>query len=429
MYSIRVATTDDRETPIADDWPGLTWERLCDVLRFEISPQAATLFAEPVADPTRGLTHWHIVASDDPEPVLALDPSARERLLRSFHALRDEIIACADRLAAEGGESKQRLAAGLRVAVRNIDPDTQLWSAAGVPLVTGWGRRKAVASVPDARITARTGATAEPERAGVASPRVAISGMSIPGRPVTAVHTHPGLAARVVDAGPAAAALTHPGARRVWPWLLWLLFAAITATIFYWLLAACTIIGLPGSGAGCTDRSGVVVSELAERNDALRRAIHEAQRRFALGTDCPRDATGTPPSQEEARIRAEEAQLARGRMDVTLAWTGREDLDLHIYCPGGHMFHNQLGACGGTLDRDRNRNNTTLEETPIEHAGWERDPPPGEYRIVVVFYGTNGEPPRPVPFTVLLREGDSERSFNGRVDAATKEVEATRFLR
>jgi hypothetical protein len=416
MYSIRVATTDDRDMPVSEEWPGLTWERLCDVLRIEISPEAAALFAEPVADPTRGLTHWHIVALEDPKPLLSLTAPEREKLLATFHKLQDDIRAYADRLAAAGGETNLRLAIGLRAAVETSDQDTQLWSASGTPLLTGWGRRKATAPLSAARIVTRTKVNE-------------LQGVRLRGRAFI-----PGLTRTALAQGGVAVQLTH--FRGAASWLFWLPFWLIIAAIFYQLLPACAIdLPLLRDASQCVREQNAPQQDLIARNEALRRAVFEAEKRIAANcADKPKpppqrkSETDRAPSRDETKKRADAAGLQRGRLDVTLAWNGREDLDLHVYCPGGHLYYGQKSACGGVLDQDRNASLANAEEHPVEHATWEQEPPAGMYRIVVN-YLTHGLPLRPVPFTVLVRNGDQERSYPGVAEKFDVEIEVARLPR
>ena len=417
MYSIRVATTDDRDMPVAEDWPGLTWERLCDVLRIEISPEAAALFAEPVADPTRGLTHWHIVALEDPKPLLSLTSPEREKLLATFHKLQGDIRAYADRLSAAGGETNLRLAIGLRTAVETSDQDAQLWSASGAPLLTGWGRRKAAAPISAARIVTRTKLD---ERHGAQARGRAF----IPGLTRVALAQGGGIAALLSGNCGAAAGL------------FWLPFSLIVAAIFYQLLPACAIDLPLLRGAGqCVGAQGASRQDLSVRNDALRAAVFEAEKRIAANCAEKRrppaqrkSESDKAPSRDETKQRAEAAGLPHGRLEVTLAWNGREDLDLHVYCPGGHLYYSQKSACGGVLDQDRNASLTSAEEHPVEHATWAQEPPAGMYRIVVN-YLSHGLPLRPVPFTVLVRNVDQERSYPGVAEKLDVEIEVVRLSR
>lgn len=405
MYSIRVATTDDREAPAAGEWPGLTWERLSDVLRIEISPEAAALFAEPIADPSRGLTHWHIVALEDPKPLHALAPADREKLLARFHVLQNNIRAYADRLAAAGGESNLRLAAGLRAAVDTSGQEAQLWSVAGVPLLTGWGRRRITAAAPAAGIVSATTINRKP----VAPLR---GRAFIPGMTWTSA---------AAGGGGFSIRLSHSGL-----WLFWLPFCLIVATIFYRLLPACSIdLPLLRAVNHCEPPVDSHLADLNARNEYLRRAVFDAEKRFA---EICAARPFVVPTRAETKRRVDDAGLQHGRLEVTLAWDGLEDLDLYVYCPSGRLYFGERSSCGGVLDRDSNAVPESAVQHPLEHASWAQQPPAGLYRIVVNYFD-HGQTLRPVPFTVLVRDGSEERNYSGVVREFGSEIEVARLSR
>lgn len=399
MYSLRVATTDDREAPLAQDWPGLSWDRLCDVLRIEISPEAAALLAEPVPDPARGLTHWHIVAVEDPKPLHALSAPEREKTLASFRVLQERIRAYADRLSAAGGETNLRLALGLRIAVDLDEGVAQLWSVAGAPLLTGWGRRRAGEAAAAATIVS---AISVADASGARS-----RGRSfVPGWTRTAV-------------------LTDDKARSALLSLLpWLLFWILVAAIGYRLLPACGMSWVSGLNY-CVAPTDAALEALRRRNEALRDGIFQAEKQIA--ETCAGGAAASP-STLETRQRAEAAHLQHGRFEVTLAWEGRRDLDLIVYCPSGRLYYSARGACGGELDHDANSTPESAVDHPLEHATWAQDPPTGEYRIVVSYFD-HSEPVQPVPFTVLVRSGDDEKTYTGVAREYGKEIEVVRLTR
>jgi hypothetical protein len=412
MYSIRVATTDDREAPPAEDWPGLSWDRLCDVLRVEVSPEAAALLAEPIADPARGLTHWHIVALEDPRPLHALSPGEREQLLARFKTLRDKIRAYADRLAAAGGESNLRLAIGLRSAVDLDAGVAQLWSSGGAPLLTGWGRRRARGGGETATIV---GGAANPLRGDA---------------PLRGKSFIPGLT--WTGRLPPGASLPGRLARLRLGWLAWLPFCLLVAAIFYKLLPACAI-DLPGLRAinYCEAPRDAALDTLQNRNAELRRLLNDSEKGLAEICAKPARESATPaapPSRDETRRRVDDAQLRHGPFEVTLAWEGRQDLDLYIYCPGGKLYHGAPRACGGALDHDANRVQESAVDHPLEHAVWEQDPPPGLYRIVVNAYD-HGLPPRQVAFTVVVKSDGAEKTYTGVARAYGEDVEVARVTR
>jgi hypothetical protein len=411
VYSIRVATTDDREAPLAEEWPGLTWDRLCDVLRVEVSPEAAALLAEPVADPVRGLTHWHIVALNDPTPLHALPAAEREATMARFTALQGQIRGYADRLAAAGGESNLRLAQGLRLATDLDAGVAQLWSVAGAPLLTGWGRRRA-------RETASPTAI-------LASGRDAAGGGPARGR--SYAHGWTWTAALSGGGAPGAAGGTR--ARfGLGTWWLWLPFWLLVALIGRELLPACGVhLPFVGAAGFCAAPANAALADLQARNSGLRRSIFEAETRLAQ--TCARSgAAAAPPSSAEIHKRADEAHVRRGRFEVTLAWEGREDLDLYVNCPGGRLYHGARNACGGVLDQDANRDADSAVDHPLEHATWAQDPPPGEYRIIVNYFD-HGQPAKPTPFTVVVTSGAEEKTYTGVAREHSREIEVVRLTR
>src|SRR5580692_6201610 len=136
MYSVRLCTTDDRELPAPELGPGLNWDRLTEILRREISSDAAELLAEPISEPARGQTHWHVQAADDPRPASELDARAREKLFAVLAERRSAILKLADRLAADGGETNSRLSSALRTIVEVPVPERHVWSVAGRPVLS-----------------------------------------------------------------------------------------------------------------------------------------------------------------------------------------------------------------------------------------------------------------------------------------------------
>ncbi|HXW24248.1 MAG TPA: hypothetical protein VEK73_05835 [Xanthobacteraceae bacterium] len=420
MYSLRACTTDDRQLLPPDLGAELTWDRLTEILRREIGPEAAALLAEPVADPGRGITHWHITAERDPEPLSALAPAERADLVRRLAAVRGRISSGAQEIEARGGEANVRLAAALRTIMQVPDEEAHVWSVAGQPVLTAWGRRSGSVARQAATIMVRAAPRAEPPPP-VAGPvvRAAAPPASAPGGDVA------------------------PPRRGRWlPWrtpFLWALFVVLLGGIYYLLLAACaldipvlrSVLNRCESGAQARD-----LDDLAERNRALREAIREAERRVALArSDCgprpgeraqrvpeppqqvpdTREATRTeePPDARQAEERVREAEGTRGRLDVTLAWNGHADLDLHVRCPGGEISFDKPNVCGGKLDIDRNAPTGPLVDDPVEHVTWIGEPPPGQYRVEVVYYDGRDTAGGPVPFTVVIRDGNNEQVFKG----------------
>ncbi|MBN2797810.1 MAG: hypothetical protein JXX28_01565 [Deltaproteobacteria bacterium] len=126
----------------------------------------------------------------------------------------------------------------------------------------------------------------------------------------------------------------------------------------------------------------------------------------------------------EIRKRVLEAGGQHDNVDVrvSLIWDNRNDLDLHVWTPGGEeiYFGNKLSACGGALDVDRNVRGET--RTPVENVRWVRGTgPAGTYRVVVRNFAFHEEADDATPFRVeieaggalLYHEGVCERGRKG----------------
>lgn len=81
---------------------------------------------------------------------------------------------------------------------------------------------------------------------------------------------------------------------------------------------------------------------------------------------------------------------ADGKMTISLAWSTKDDLDLHVFEPSGRRiyYNDRTSPSGGRLDVDANGPTSVLSRTPVENVFWEA-PQPGEYRVSIVSYHLN----------------------------------------
>ena len=136
---------------------------------------------------------------------------------------------------------------------------------------------------------------------------------------------------------------------------------------------------------------------------------------------------GESPGVEETGSRVEAAQGSHGQLEIALSWNGHSDLDLYVLCPGGKLYHGARAACGGTFDIDQNSG--TLVDKPVEHAFWTGTPPTGHYRVEVKLYSWRDAPQKPVPFTVVIRDGEKESSYSGVVKSSGEQIAVVEFDR
>lgn len=435
MYSIRISTTDDRLLPAPDIAAGLTWDLLAATLQREVGPDAAGLLAEPVRDEERGETHWLVEAEEEPAALADLPADERALVRERLAGIRARIRDFAVRLEARGGEANARLAAALRLAVEVPNEETCVWSLAGRPVLAAWGRRAESRSRADASILRSAPKPASAEADAPAAPCLPAA----PAAPSTPLRP---------DASPPAALPVEPEAparRRpvVWPgWLapaaLWLLFLLLAGMTGYHLLPACAV-DLPVFGPALDACRAPVPRDLGAlraRNAALRDAVQKAEMALALRQGRCASADAAPrrtpsPGADETDRRRRQAGLSHGALDITLTWNGHSDLDLRVTCPGGVISFETKTACGGVLELDRNRsqNPAELVDNAIEHITWSQDPPPGDYKVEVTLYKWNDAPQGPVPFTVVVRNGDDVREHSGVLQEAQTPASVAAFHR
>jgi hypothetical protein len=128
----------------------------------------------------------------------------------------------------------------------------------------------------------------------------------------------------------------------------------------------------------------------------------------------PAPTPAPPPRQDDFGLdrRLEREGAQRGQVQVSLAWNGPADLDLHVTCPDGRVINfQQPSHCGGTLQIDMNAGGRRSNE-PVEDVIWPGTPPSGRYLVHVHYFDY---PSRrvPVPFIVRLVNGAERREVRG----------------
>jgi hypothetical protein len=133
-----------------------------------------------------------------------------------------------------------------------------------------------------------------------------------------------------------------------------------------------------------------------------------------------------------SRLKRESAQS--GEVVVSLMWNGLDDLDLHVWCPGGQeiAFYNRVApCCKGELDVDMNAYSKMSEE-PVENVFF-KNAPKGTYKVAVENYNNRGG--TEVPFEVHVSihgvrklykktwTGQNDLDFKGRVQVCEFKVD------
>jgi hypothetical protein len=358
----------------------------------ELGPDYVRLLAEPVSESGWGRTAWFNEGSSVARPLSSLSDVEASELLDRLRAMRLKISQLADEIA-----TPTRSAAGdteLSQALRRLavvpDDEHFVWSADGKPLLVAWG----MVYLNDLR------------------PEQVVIGEGLLPRKAWPVGT-----VKLISGPPP---LPAPP-RRYWPLLLWLLFIALVGGIDFLLLRACGVFVAPEGSlllrvlpnacrATALSIDPALLDQRAELEDKIRKAELDLAR---LQGDCAppqppfRQARVDPPPTPQPPGPSIDDRLSReraktGQLQISLAWNGKEDLDLHVKCPGTELSFNSPNkqACGGKLDVDMNNERNNIDA--VENAFWP-SPPNGNYEIYVVLYDRKGEPQRTIPFIVRVK--------------------------
>ncbi|CAF3378642.1 unnamed protein product [Rotaria socialis] len=121
----------------------------------------------------------------------------------------------------------------------------------------------------------------------------------------------------------------------------------------------------------------------------------------------------------EHGLKRENAQC--GVLEISLAWSNYNDLDLHVICPHNEeiMFNHKLSACKGGLDVDMNAGGAKSEQ-PVEHIRWTESPPTGEYKVYVNHYAMHTNVNETTFLVVIQINKNKVWEYQGKVSSGQK---------
>jgi hypothetical protein len=405
-------------------------------------PQLANLFAEPVVNAVRGEISWNTKATGSVLAGTALGDAEWSSLgsrLKKDLSLIQGLIAKLEK----AGRSNSAGTEALRCMLVTPDLRRSVFQVGSQCVITQWGcyefgsdARSAdvfeqIEAAPKATLELQTpssmdappstGSTfledkpiSEQVQAAAPAPPPASSPLpSTRASPTPAADSASGL-----DPSPETT-LESPSqqvAEKFFPWrwlLLSLLILLLLAGLFlkYWQTRH-------------HSSESALKAEIAQLTNALDKKISDC----ALQTpSVDSSAALTPPvSNSEFSSRQADNQIQPdSRVNVSLAWNDRSDLDLWIIQPDGEfVFHGPCkgGNCG-RLDVDANRCDmrgppcTSLTDRPLENISWPNKMLPGRYLVAVALYSTNrlASEARPVRFTVQITKNGVVSNFEGLV--------------
>jgi hypothetical protein len=406
-----------------------SWELITGTLRDRLSPEAAAMFAEPVAARHGGMTEWYTSGQGTPVALRDLPPAEAERLRAELARVVGQVTALADGLAAQATEESFWLAEALRNALQ-VPDEGAVWALRApdgglAPMLVNWGR------VPDDNRAVRGVLSALTPRAQ--APRPA------PAAPLAAAAAA-GTAAAAA-AAPAPVARARAGAGLAWLLVLgWVALAAMIGFALWLLIAPCGL--RPGLAGPCRPEA---ISAAAANADGLGAEIAVLQaaladRELACLVDQRRAAFFGAPPRAEAPVEAAIADLDRrlaergagqgGALTFSLVWSGRDDLDISLRCPSGSEidWRRRGNDCGGTLDVDANYPLASAVDDPVENVTFPALIP-GRYSIKVR-RPADRAPAGPQSFAVVVRQdGKPDQRFEGQMSQTTpqwvQEIEIT----
>lgn len=90
---------------------------------------------------------------------------------------------------------------------------------------------------------------------------------------------------------------------------------------------------------------------------------------------------------DEFKNRLAGAGAKTGKIQVSMIYFTKDDLDIHVILPDGRrIYYKTPKVDGGELDVDRNRSDNDLTDEPVENIVFVDNPPTGTYRVYVDFY-------------------------------------------
>ena len=107
-------------------------------------------------------------------------------------------------------------------------------------------------------------------------------------------------------------------------------------------------------------------------------------------------------------------RVGTGDVQVSIAWSGASDVDLHVFDPAGEeiFYDHKQSTSGGLLDLDSNAA-CTIDGRNAENVVWPTAvAPSGTYRVVVDYYDDCGEPRTDWIVTVQVA-GTEPRIYSG----------------
>jgi len=140
--------------------------------------------------------------------------------------------------------------------------------------------------------------------------------------------------------------------------------------------------------------------------------------------------TGGGQDFSDVEERLGQAGAKSGDVQISLAWNNINDLDLHVFAPGGERiyFISPQSRCHGELDVDMNAGGH-FSRRPVENIFWlTGQAPRGEFIVIVYHYKNHGGAD-PTGYQVIVKVDGKTRKFYGAVTFGEESETVHRFTR
>jgi len=408
------------------------------------APDLASFFAEPLVNAVRGEVTWNTRASGIPRLAADLSPEQwsqiNQRLMRYRESMSQLIskLERASRGNATGPET-------LRGMLMTPDLRQSLFLVGDELVLTQWGCKKYGSDAQSAdlfeQIERPLQPAAPPSHTSAEGPPapLGLPPLLPPSPPSDIPASTPTSAARdplpspqpwpseppPPEVEPTTIVVKHPNP--LWRWLVLLLLLILLVIGILWKY-------WQSHDWGSEARLRAEVAELLQQVEKKALGCGLQPSVIQDGTP-PRDPASpaaplseapVPPvsvTNEDFRERQNENRInPNSKVNVSLAWNDRADLDLLVKQPDGQLVYFKPcdSATCGTLDIDANRCPPStacsdLRERPLENISWRGEMQRGRYQVLVGLWSINRPATeiRPVPFTVQVTKDGKSTAYQG----------------
>ncbi len=408
MRDALLATTSIEGLQPLGSAPQRSYELISGTLNQRLGPDAAALFAEPVASEAGDRIDWYAPDGGAATALADLPDTDQAALRARLGTLVGEIRQEAQTLGDSDAPEDQRLSEALINAIE-VPDKAMIYGVKGAdgnlrPVLVHW-------------------AWVRNEQAAV---RGILTGMVPRATPLVDVQRQ------------------AKGHSPLWWWLIllgWLVLVALLGAILYLLIAPC---GVNRFGLVYCPADQVAQLDAFEEERIISDDIARLQRELALvdRTCQPRipilpvipDVPAKPPAKppvtppvipepekdetktEDDRAEVEERIAERGAelgaLNFVLEWASLDDIDLYVTCPAGETIsYSNREGCGGRYDLDANVAQVSAVKDPAENIVFE-NAAKGLYKVRAHLRGNRTGGDKPVTLHVLRKDGPSQ-SYTG----------------